>query len=402
MKKRLLIVHISLYHGGAERSLINFLRMLPPDVFDVDLLLFRREGHYLQDLPPFVHLLEPSPALLNLYHNENSLLPHASGLAWAKYRLARYVGTGLGRLRSGKASKQEKQYRWKSLYSRLIPPVPGHYDVAMAYAHGEPTYFVADKVNADRKLAWVHNDYGKIGHNPAFDQAYFSRLDGIASISASCVQTLAETFPREKEKFILLPNLLSEEEVRRQSREFVPEDIDPDIPCVLTIGRLSEQKQPLLSVQAAKLLKEAGVSFHWYWIGTGDLRKQVEEAAAQAQVTDCFSLLGLRKNPYPYIRACSVFVQNSAYEGKSMVLDEVKILCRPIVATCYPTVGDQLLPDEAVITGMKPEEVAAGIRTLLEDRGKADALSATLGKRHYGNQQEISRYIQWINGENKA
>ena len=81
-----------------------------------------------------------------------------------------------------------------------------------------------------------------------------------------------------------------------------------------------------------------------------------------------------------------------------MVLDEVKILCRPIVATRYPTVGDQLREDEAVITGMRAEDVAAGIRRLLEDKEKAQAISDTLADRHYGNQQEISRYIAWIDG----
>ena len=396
MKKRVLIVHMSLYHGGAERSLINFLRMLPPDLFSVDLLLFRKEGHYLLDLPPYVRLLTPSEPLRNLFYNSNSQLSRSAGVKGACYRLARLAGTGAGRLMAGKSGNREKQYRWRYVYKKLIPAIPEHYDVAMAYSHGEVTYFVGDKVSADRKLAWVHNDYGKTGLNRDFDSRYFRSFDSVASISAGCVQTLRDTFPEVADKFVLLPNLLSEEEVRRQSRESDPDDIDPGVPCVLTIGRLSDQKQPLLSVEAAKLLKAAGVRFCWYWIGTGDLQPAVEEAIFQAGVGDYFKLLGLRKNPYPYIRVCQVFVQNSAYEGKSMVLDEVKILCRPIVATRYPTVGDQLLPDEAVVTGMEARDVAQGIRSLLEDPGKAQALSDTLAQRHYGNEQEISRYVQWI------
>ncbi len=398
MKKRVLIVHMSLYHGGAERSLINFLRMLPPDLYDVDLLLFRKEGHYLQDLPSFVRLLTPSEPLRNLFYNPNSQTPRSGGLKGLFYRLVRLTGTALGRLRAGKSGNQEKQYRWRMIYRRIIPALPEHYDVAMAYSHGEATYFVGDKVNADRKLAWVHNDYGKTGLDRDYDNRYYSHFNSVASISESCVQTLRDTFPDCADRFILLPNLLSEKEVRRLGWEFEPEDIDPSVPCVLTIGRLSEQKQPLLSVEAAKILKEEGVRFCWYWIGTGHLQSRVEDAVDQAGIGDCFCLLGLRKNPYPYIRVCDVFVQNSAYEGKSMVLDEVKILCRPVVATCYPTVRDQLKPDEAVITGMDARDVARGIRELLEDSGKTDALSKALASRHYGNEEEISRYIRWIDG----
>ncbi len=399
MKKNVLIVHMSLYHGGAERSLINFLRMLPPDLYDVDLLLFRKEGHYLQDLPAFVRLLTPSEQLLNLFYNSNSQLPRARGVKGIYYRLVKVIGTGIGRMAARKGGNRAKQPRWKYVYKRFIPALPGHYDVAMAYSHGEVTYFVCDKVSADRYLAWVHNDYGKTELAREFDGPYFSRFDSVASVSAGCVQTLRDTFPEEKNRFVLLPNLLSEEEVRRQSKDFEPDDIDADVPCVLTIGRLSDQKQPLLSVAAAKILKDAGVRFCWYWIGTGDLQHEVEGAIARAGVGDCFRLLGLRKNPYPYIRVCQVFVQNSAYEGKSMVLDEVKILCRPIVATRYPTVRDQLEQDEAVVTGLDAQDVAQGIRDLLENPEKARKLSDTLARRHYGNEHEIARYIRWIDGE---
>jgi len=399
MKKHVLIVHMSLYHGGAERSLINFLRMLPPDLYDVDLLLFRKEGHYLQDLPAFVRLLTPSEQLLNLFYNSNSQLPRAHGAKGVYYRLVKVIGTVVGRIVARKGGNRAKQPRWQYVYKRVIPALKGHYDVAMAYSHGEVTYFVGDKVSTDRKLAWVHNDYGKTELAREFDGRYFARFDSVASISVGCVQTLRDTFPEEKNRFVLLPNLLSEEEVRRLSTAFDPDDIDPNIPCVLTIGRLSDQKQPLLSVAAAKILKDLDVRFCWYWIGTGDLKREVEEAAARAGVGDCFRLLGLRKNPYPYIRSCQVFVQNSAYEGKSMVLDEVKILCRPIVATRYPTVRDQLNEDEAIVTDMDAREVARGIRDLLENPDKAQKLSDTLSQRHYGNEQEIARYIDWIDGK---
>ena len=55
--KRILFVMQSLYNGGAERSLVNLLNELPKDKFDISLLLFKREGMFLKQVPEEVHIL---------------------------------------------------------------------------------------------------------------------------------------------------------------------------------------------------------------------------------------------------------------------------------------------------------------------------------------------------------
>ena len=66
MKKKILFVLRSLYNGGAEKSLVNLLNELPEDKYDIDLLLFRNEGLYLQQVPKNVNII-------TLPHNEASL-----------------------------------------------------------------------------------------------------------------------------------------------------------------------------------------------------------------------------------------------------------------------------------------------------------------------------------------
>ena len=34
-------------------------------------------------------------------------------------------------------------------------------DIAVAYMHSLPSYYVIDKVKAKRKILWVHNDYSR-------------------------------------------------------------------------------------------------------------------------------------------------------------------------------------------------------------------------------------------------
>ena len=85
----------------------------------------------------------------------------------------------------------------------------------------------------------------------------------------------------------------------------------------------------------------------------------------------------------------------SSYEGKSVVLDEAKILAVPIVATAYPTVGDQLQDKvEGMVVPMNPEGIAQGLITMLEDEQTRETYTNYLSGREYGNQDEIKKYME--------
>ena len=128
--------------------------------------------------------------------------------------------------------------------------------------------------------------------------------------------------------------------------------------AVLSIGRLTEQKGYDIALKAFGLLKQRGVPFHFFIIGAGKLKEELEAQRHELDLEDDVTFLGLRENPYPYIRGCDVVLQSSRWEGKSMVLDEAKILEKPILATRYPTVGDQLSSQEGMVVDMTPEAVA--------------------------------------------
>jgi glycosyltransferase involved in cell wall biosynthesis len=96
-------------------------------------------------------------------------------------------------------------------------------------------------------------------------------------------------------------------------------------------------------------------------------------------------------------KRCDVLVQSSRYEGKSIVLDEAKMLCTPIVATAYPTVADQVTDGrEGIVTEMNARAVAQGIVEMLEKREKRDAIVTYLASREYGNQHEVVNYMKLL------
>ena len=383
--KKIIFVIQTLSFGGAERSLINLLHELPQEKYEVDLLLFKKKGPFLQQVPQWVNVLEIPRGLKELYSPLRQ-----SG----KYCLTKLAGTVSAKL-LWRTRKKRAAFRWKYFYKDKIPVIPGQYDVAVAYSGSEVHYLVRDCISAERKMVWVHNDYRTAEYSCKDDLPYFADMDAIVSVSEECVSTLRETFPEYAEKVSCIENITSSVLVRNQAEAFTPEEFEAGYPALLSIGRMGPQKGFDMAISAAAILKRNQVRFRWYIIGEGKLKEKLEKQIQDEQVEDCVILLGTRNNPYPYIKNCTLLVQPSRFEGKSVVLDEAKILGTPIAATCYPTVRDQILEDrEGVIMPMNPEGIAKGIAEVLEDQKKLASIRDYLLGHEYGNQKEISKYIE--------
>lgn len=380
--KKILFVIRSLEFGGAEKSLVNLLHELPPEQYEIDLLLFKKKGGFLDQLPQHVRLLETPKALGNLF----APLKKAGRQAVTKL-----IGTACAKL-AEKTRKERMAFRWKHFYRKAIPMLPGQYDVAAAYVGTEVLYYVADCVQAKKKYVWIHNDYRTASYSKKDDAPYFQNIDGIVSVSEDCVNVLKAEFPEHQQKIHLIENITSSEVVRRLADAFQPEEYTNS--CnILSVGRLSRQKGFDMAVQASAILKSQGIRFCWYVIGDGDQKEKLTELIRQYDVADCFCLLGTRTNPYPYMKHCTFLAQPSRFEGKSVVLDEAKILGIPILATAYPTVADQIQNgQEGLVVEMTPEGIAGGVQQMLSSQGLCNDLRKHLNSREYGNQAEVQKY----------
>lgn len=388
MKKRILFVMSQLYNGGAERSLVNLLNELPADRYDIDLLLFRPVGMFLKQVPKTVDILETPPELRYCYTPWKEL----HGVP-----LRRFVADGVSKVMTNDDDAR-RGYRWSHFYTHMIRDLPGHYDVAVAYLSGEQAAYVDEKVEADRKYVWVHNDYRSAGYSRKNDYPHFRNMDGIISISQHCVDVLKEVFPEFAGKIHLLENITSSTVVRQRADEFVPPEYREGVPSLLTVGRLDEQKGIDLAIRAAAIMKRHGVDFTWYVIGGGRYKEpELRKLISDLDVEDRFVLLGTKPNPYPYIKHCDVFVQPSRFEGKSVVLDEAKILAKPILVTNYPTARDQVHDgQEAVVVDLDPESIAEGLTGLLHDPERRRTLHEYLAAHEYGNAGIISEYCDLL------
>lgn len=396
MKQKLLFVMPSLSAGGGERSLINLLTQIDYTQYIVDLYLLSHEGLFMEMVPDDVRLL-PLP---ESYTTFALPLPRSLKrlLRDRKLKLAiNRVMFSLSNRSIANVGKKE-QTSWRFL-SQSISDISQIYDVAIGFLEKTSIYFCVDKVNAKMKIGWVHNDYDKLGMDPEFDRHYFDRLNHIVTVSEECASVLKIRFPDQEKKIHVIYNIVSPVMIQRMAgletidvynrseNEFV----------ILSIGRLHPQKNFELSIMACKELKKKGYKLQWNIIGEGEERHSLEEKIKANGLEDCFKLLGLKSNPYPYLQQADIYVQSSKFEGKSIAIDEAKILNKPIVITNFSTAKDQLIDGvEGIIVEMNPEALVDSIGMLMKDNILRERLSSYLSGQMLGTESEIEKLYQLL------
>lgn len=394
MKKNILIHIGGLGAGGAEKSLVSLLNTLPEDLYNVDLMLINKGGLFMNMIPKHINVIETpfpyccfgiSPSNWKYYTKHNPI--YFFKKIYSLFKLKKQTNLPVG------------QVLWP-IWKNCIKQNQKKYDIAMSYIEGLPNYYVMDKVDAKKKILWIHNEYTKLGYNKEFDKEYFKKADAVVTISELCKNDLVDNFPDLKDKFHILENItnpilikkMAEEEINDPAFENRTERLK-----LLSIGRLYPQKNYPLAIDAAKIIKDKGIDFKWYIIGDGVLKSDIEKQINALSLQDNIILLGLRSNPYPYIKQCDIIVQSSLFEGKSIAIDEAKILCKPIVATNYPTVYDVISDNKnGLIAEMTPAALSKKIITLYNDKELRENLCNNLKEEAIDNTSEIENYIKLI------
>ncbi len=392
MKKNILFVMESMNSGGGEKSLLSLLQLFDYEKYDVDLLLFNPSGLFFGMLPPEVNVISMGSEYelfsLPLAQSVKSFIFKGKiSLAAKRILYSRVVNSVKG------SSLSRDQLSWKYLRSAISAPTK-KYDAAIGYLEGKPNFFIADCVDANVKIGYIHNDYRKLQLDPEFDKKVFDKIDYIATVSEECKTVLENIFENSKGKFRVIYNITSPKSLEIMSNE-TPEEFDGicNKKVLLTIGRISQQKGYDIAIDAAEILDKKGYDFKWFSIGKGELHGEFEQRIEEKNLQDKFIFLGERANPYPYLKNCDIYVQSSYYEGKSIAIDEAKCFAKPIVATKFTTVHDQLADGEtALLAEIDAASVADKIEQLLTDENIAEKLTENLRREKHGNEEETEKF----------
>lgn len=396
--KKILISSFDMEVGGVERSLISMLENFDYNNNQVDLMLYRHVGDFFKLLP-----------------NKHNLLPENNKYASFRKSISQLfedgeIALGIARVRarvkSNKIARKKSfiepgciqmQLMWKYALP-FLPKYEKEYDVAISYLW--PHYFIADKVKAKKKIAWIHTDYSTIDTEIELDIIMWDKFDYIMAVSEDCKNAFLKKYPSLKNKLKVMENITSPEFIKKMAEENIDENIERDDSFkIVSVGRLSNAKGIDNAVKALKIVHEKGLKdIKWYVVGYGGDEGIIRDLIKENKLEKSFILLGKKTNPYPYMKACDLYVQPSRYEGKAVTVTEAKILGKPILITNYSTANSQVTNYvDGYITELSVDGIANGIEKLYEDRVMRENISNNCSKINYSNREELEKLYVLFN-----
>jgi glycosyltransferase involved in cell wall biosynthesis len=219
----------------------------------------------------------------------------------------------------------------------------------------------------------------------------WNQYNHIVSISLSISRTFTSVFKNLEKKIIEIENILPKSFVIARSNEFSV-NFDKDKINLCSVGRFSYQKNFDSIPEITRLLLDFGLNIHWYIIGYGGDENLIQQKIKAFGVEEQVIILGKKSNPYPFMKACDVYVQPSRYEGKAVTVREAQMLNKPVVITNFATSDSQLENFvDGVIVSLEINQCAKDLKELLVDKELQLKLSNTCSLRDYSNKEEIEK-----------
>lgn len=411
MKPRIFIAIHYLEIGGAEASLIGLLEALDPAKVNVDLFVYAHHGLFMKAIPEYVNLL-PEDEAWSMF--EEPLSKVVKKGYW-RIALARLVAKHKTKLYyKTHQSEQEHNAAFSHVGREVAKVVPslkhlGCYDLAISYVN--PHDFVLKHVNAKKKICWIHTDYSRISIDTETELPVWGGYDKIVSISPDVTKSFLSVFPTLKEKILEMENILPKSYILQRASEIndtVAAIMQKDVVNLCSIGRIGYAKNydnvPYIAKALKELFDEGRKTkeensinhFHWYIVGPGD-HSAIDALSKELGVDDVVTFVGSSNNPYTWLKACDIYVHPSRFEGKSIVVREAQILCKPVIITNYPTAHSQINDGvDGVICELDNKKIAEAIYNLVSDKEKQDSLITYLQTNDFAGKSEVYKIYKLI------
>lgn len=354
---RLAVLLHDLRGGGAERVSLNLVRGMVEAGREVDLVLVRAQGKYLDLIPPGARVVDLDksnvfkaiPALARYLRRER---PKAVLSGLTHMNVAVLIAKLLARGRTRVAVTEHNQISLKAakaeglrgrLIYRLVPAL---------YPFADDVIAVSNGVAADvETFSGLKSGTVRCVYNPVYDQ----------SLSDAAAKPVDHPWLQPGQP-----------------------------PVLLAAGRLHEQKGFDVLLRALQIVLRT-TSCRLIVMGEGELRPKLEALVAELGLTEHVSLIGFVENPYAMMSRAGAFVLSSRWEGLPTVLIEALACGAPVVSTDCPSGPDEILEGGrygVLVPVENPEALAAGIVQALgakrgEGLARAQEFSVTASSNAY-------------------
>lgn len=391
-KKHILIYAGGFLNNGITTSLVNLLNYVDYDRYTVTII----ESDIKNDIR------EKNLTLLN----PNVKLLFRGGKTNHKFREA-YQNRWI--LRMGLSQEFSKKIFPTKLYEREYRRIFGQlkFDIAIDYSGYVPFWSLIFSHCKAIKKAYIyqHNDMfseynkviqGKLKHrdNLKIIFSIYERFNKVLAVSKLTMELNKEKISRfcNVDNFDYVNNLLDAEKIldnkdhcvkaivnkkkyivindivwgRKQTVTLI-EDLDPEFINLVTIGRLSPEKDHKKLINAFKIMSEENENIRLYIVGDGVEYKAIQQQINNLNLTDRVILTGQLSNPFYILNKADAFILSSNSEGQPMVLLEALALGKKIIATNIQANIDVLQGGLGELVDNSVEGLVEGMRKLINN-----------------------------------
>lgn len=349
IKKKILFVIDILRGGGAEKVLVDTVKYLDKDKFDITVLSVFDGGKYVDEIKKYVKY-----KFIFQEYNFTNIINRISNSI--KYRIVKF------RLSSMNTS---------ILYKKVIGE---EYDYEVSFLEGYSASIVSRSTNKESyKIAWIHTDlienpWAKNYYKYTSEKNTYSKFDKIICVSEDVKKAFIEKF-NIYINVEVKHNVVNEKIILNKSKEDVDDMKISNKFKIISVGRLSKEKGYMRLLEVHCRLINEGFDYELWIIGEGQQKRELEECINCNKLNNSVKLLGFKSNPYKYISKSDLFVCSSITEGFSTVATEATILGIPIVTTDCAGMEEILGKSEyGLITANSIEGLYSGLKSILEDK----------------------------------
>ncbi len=333
-KKKIIFVSQALWIGGIETALVNLINKLDYNKYDVTCLITQNYLDMAERLTKNCRLIVADR--------------HSSVTFTKPYKFKKLYNI----LEEPQGATRFRRFIWHTL-NFLFKALENHlyasyikeqlkdesFDTAVIYS--DRTAEIAVKsINAKKFLMFYH--HGAI-RKEYHDRYGYKKSEKVIAVSDNIAKELKAYRKKYANKIVVVNNVIDINSIIEKSKEPIEEDIFPKNSFnIVSCGRLAPVKGLHFAVEAvARLVEEGFTDINWYIVGGGPIEKELREQIAKHKMQKHIFMLGMKNNPYPYMKKCDLFIQPSLFEGYSLSIMEAKILGTPILAT-YAAAGNQI------------------------------------------------------------
>ncbi len=381
--KKLLIVNNNMQLGGVQKALVSLLHEIK-DQYDVTLFLFSPTGPCFSDIPEGIKIVT-AKSLYRCFGISQAEAKKAGGILYLLRSIMAVITKFFGR---GTAI---------SLADLSQPNLKEHYDVAISYLHsggrksfyGGCNEFVLHKVNASKKVTFLHGDYSQCGANHPETNKLYRKFDLVAACSGGCRQSLLSVLPDMEECCVVVPNCHNYEKMIQDSKKDSMQYNNGSV-NVLTIARLSAEKGVERGICAVAFAQKNGVDAYYHIVGDGAEREKLKIMCESLGLQGRVKFYGNQENPYRFLPNADLLLIPSYHEAAPLVIDEARCFGVPVLSTKTSSAEDMIIKrDLGWVCDNSQEAINEALANILKELSLLQKKKEKILQTECNNQQAV-------------